>query len=44
MLRWLLVNGKKDVVEKVVRKVVRWNKVNYEDFKNIVDKRMVSIE
>lgn len=43
-LRWLSANGKKDVVEKVVRKVARWNKVNYEDLKNIVDKRMASTE
>lgn len=43
-LRWLSANGKKDAVEKVVRKVARWNKVNYEDLKNIVDKRMASTE
>lgn len=41
-LRWLSANGKKDAVEKVVRKVARWNKVNYEDLKNIVDKRMAT--
>lgn len=43
-LRWLSANGKKDAVEKVVRKVARWNKVNYEDLKNKVDKRMASTE
>ncbi|XP_052696616.1 organic cation transporter protein-like [Crassostrea angulata] len=43
-LRWLVANGKKEAADKVIHKVARWNKVNYDDLKIIVDKRMASTE
>lgn len=43
-LRWLVANGKTEAADKVIRKVARWNKINYDDLKNIVDKRMASTE
>lgn len=39
-LRWLAANGKMEAADKVIQKVARWNKINYEDLKKIVDKRM----
>lgn len=43
-LRWLVANGKKEAADKVIHKVARWNKINYDDLKIIVDKRMASTE
>ncbi|XP_065945028.1 solute carrier family 22 member 6-A isoform X2 [Magallana gigas] len=43
-LRWLVANGKKEAADKVIHKVARWNKINYDDLKMIVDKRMASTE
>lgn len=43
-LRWLAANGKMEAADKVIQKVARWNKINYEDLKKIVDKRMALFE
>lgn len=43
-LRWLAANGKMEAADKVIQKVARWNKINYEDLKKIVDKRMAVFE
>ncbi|XP_048733416.2 organic anion transporter 3-like [Ostrea edulis] len=40
-LRWLVVNGKQKEVERIVRKVAKWNKLNYDDLKKIVKKNLV---
>ncbi|XP_061172477.1 organic cation transporter protein-like isoform X1 [Saccostrea echinata] len=39
-LRWLVANGKKKEVERIVRKVAKWNKLDYEDLKKNVKKKM----
>ncbi|XP_055998240.1 organic cation/carnitine transporter 2-like [Ostrea edulis] len=39
-LRWLLANGKTEESERIIRKVAKWNKINYADLKKIVDRRM----
>ncbi|XP_062595386.1 organic cation transporter-like protein, partial [Saccostrea cucullata] len=43
-LRWLAVNGKYEEANRIVRKVTRWNKLNYEDLKKIVDRKMARAE
>lgn len=43
-LRWLAANGKREAADKVMHKVARWNKINYEELKKIVDKKMDSIK
>ncbi|XP_061174320.1 organic cation transporter protein-like [Saccostrea echinata] len=39
-LRWLVANGKKKEAERIVRKVAKWNKLDYENLKKNVKKRM----
>lgn len=43
-LRWLAANGKREAADKVMHKVARWNKINYDELKKIVDKKMDSIK
>ncbi|XP_061193358.1 organic cation transporter protein-like isoform X2 [Saccostrea echinata] len=39
-LRWLAANGKKEEADRVIRKVAKWNKLNYEDLRKIVEGKM----
>ncbi|XP_061173298.1 organic cation transporter protein-like [Saccostrea echinata] len=39
-LRWLVVNRKEKEAERIVRKVAKWNKLDYENLRENVKKRM----